>query len=232
MPLSNENLLVIVLAHGKVADVVKRHLPVWEAHGGPVVFFTPVDDPLPEWPGLIQYSRGKSKAYSADTNLRCKAAFSFAAMSRARFVLVCEYDSVVFNDVPEKYIPVATNPRSTAGIVAASKFNNTDPKFKGNFYLHFPQLYSMIGVQAMCGAMDGLPIDSEHGFTDRYIGLAAERAGLELLDLNPTGFVYTQNEIDTAKLPEALAAYAKGARWSHGIKTAEVFQALRKASFE
>lgn len=223
-----DDTLVIVLAHGRAADVVQRHLPIWRDHGNLVVFFTPVDDPLPDFPGLIQFSRGKSKAYSADTNLRCREALRFAAMcSKFSFTLLFEYDSLVFNAIPAEHSP------TVVGVdVVAPVFHNADPKFQGKAYLHFPQFYSAEAVNKVVDAMDAMVLDAEHGFTDRYIGLAVEKAGLHVRDLNPTGFVYTQNEIDTAKLPEALAAYAKGARWSHGIKTAEVFQALRKASFE
>jgi len=231
MQLSNENLIVIVLAHGKVADVVKRHLPVWQQWSAPVIFFTPTDDPLPESLGLEQYSRGKSKAYSADTNIRCRAALQYAAKTRAHYVLLCEYDSLVFGNIPHQHIPYPTD-RSSRNAVAAPMFHNADSKFRGKTYLHFPQLYSMTAVQAVVAEMESMPADAEHGFTDRYVGLAVERAHTQVIDLNPTGFVYTQNEIDKAKLPEALAAYAKGARWSHGIKSAEVFSALRKASFE
>ncbi len=231
MRLSNENLIVVVLAHGKVADVVKRHLPVWKQWSAPVIFFTPIDDPLPEDMGLEQYSRGKSKAYSADTNIRCRAALQFAAKTRAHYVLLCEYDSLVFGDIPHNCIPYPIDAQSR-NAVAAPMFHNGDPKFKGKTYLHFPQLYSMTGVQAVVAEMESIPADAEHGFTDRYVGLAVEQARTQVIDLNPTGFVYTQNEIDAKKLPEALEAYKKGARWSHGIKTAEVFSALRKASFE
>lgn len=219
------NTLVIVLAHGKVADVVARHLPMWQDMGREVFFFTPVDDPLPD-KSLKQYSVGKSKAYSEDTNLRCREALRFASMTLYDYVFLCEYDSLVF----KKPIPTVFQP--TKDGVAAPVFHNVDPSFSGKTYLHFPQLYTNSAVHATVAAMDALPLGAEKGFTDRYVGLAVEKAAIPVKDLNPTGFVYTQNEIDEKKLPEALEAYKKGARWSHGIKTESVFRALRKASFE
>ncbi len=225
MSLPKENTLAIVLAHGKVAETVARHLPQWQKFADQIIFFTPADDPLPStyW----QYSLGSSKAYSADTNRRCRAAFGFAALSHYEYVLVFEYDSLIFGDsIPERILP----PRDG---ISAPGFMNADPKFKGSMYLHFPQLYTHAAMQATFQAMRNLPDDAEHGFTDRFVGLAVEEAScVPVFDLNPTGFVCTHNEIDEKKLPDVLEKYKAGARWSHGVKTKEVFQALAKASFE
>lgn len=218
-----KDTIVIVLAHGKAADIVARHLPLWQKQAHEVVFFTPTDDVLPEryW----QYGVGKSKAYSADTNLRCLAALRFAFATQAKYTLLFEYDSVILGDIPNKYLP-------PAGGVSAPVFFDSSPgkKFLGKFFLHFPQMYTRTGLQKVVQAMDALPADSEGGFTDRYVGLAVERAGIPVLDMNPTGFVYTQNEIDEPKLPAATEAYRKGARWSHGIKTEKVLKALQEAA--
>ncbi len=219
-----QNTLGIVLAHGKANDVCLRHLPEWRKRCAEIFFFTPVDDPLPGTL-LRQYSVGKSKAYSADTNLRCREALRLAALTYYEYILLIEYDAVIFSEIPEKYLPPPDG-------VSAPVFHNVDPKFKGKFYTHFPQCFTRAGAQATVAAMDRLPLDSEQGFTDRYVGLAVEQAGIPVLDLNPTGFVCTHNEIDDKKLPDVLAQYKKGARWSHGIKTEKVFKALQKASFE
>lgn len=224
MTFTAEHTLALVLAHGKAADVVARHLPVWKKQAAQILFFTPVDDPLKDLPAG-QYSVGQSKAYSADTNLRCREALRLGALSHFEHVLLIEYDSLIFSDIPEKYLPPPDG-------VSAPVFHNADPKFKGKFYLHFPQLFTRAGAQATVAAMDALPLDAEHGFTDRYAGLAVEKAGIPVLDLNPTGFVCTHNEIDDKKLPDVLAKYKAGARWSHGVKTEKVFKALQKASFE
>ena len=222
LPPNKYETIAIVLAHGKAVDVCRRHLPVWQNLAAEVVFFSPVDDPLP--PGDRSYSIGKSKAYSADTNLRCREALRFASLTRFEYVLLCEYDSLVFGDIPAKYYPDWNG-------VTAPAFPNSDPKFIGKRYLHFPQLYSRDAAQAVVSAMDAMPLDSEHGFTDRYVGLAVERAScITLFNLIETPYVYTQNEIDDPKLPQALAAYKNGARWSHGIKTRKVFEALRAAA--
>lgn len=223
MTTAAQNTLALVLAHGKAADVVLRHAPVWRNHAREVVLFSPVDDPLPA--SRNHFSVGKSKAYSADTNQRCREALRFAAYTSFKYVLLFEYDSLIFGDIPVKYLP-------PAGGVSAPVFHEPKPgeKFQGRFYLHFPQLYTREAVRKVVEAMDALPLDAEHGFTDRYVGLAVERSGVPILDLNPTGFVCTHNEIDDPKLPDVLAKYRAGARWSHGVKTEKVFKALTEAS--
>jgi hypothetical protein len=223
-----ENTLGLVLAHGKAADVCRRHEQVWRKNCDKLIYFTPVDDPLirtgTELGLRTQYSVGKSKAYSADTNIRTREALRLASLTYYEYVLLIEYDSLIFGAIPEQYVPPADG-------VSAPVFHNNDPKFKGKFYLHFPQLFTRTAVQAVVAAMDALPDDAERGFTDRYVGLAVQNAGIPVLDLNPTGFVCTHNEIDEPKLPAVLAAYKKGARWSHGVKTEKIFKTLQKASF-
>lgn len=218
-----KDTLAVVLAHGKAADIVARHLPFWQEQAREVVFFTPTDDVLPGtyW----QYGIGKSKAYSADTNQRCRSALRFASFVQAKYTLLFEYDSIILGDIPNKYLP-------PAGGVSAPVFHDHTPgkKFLGDTYLHFPQMYTRTGLQKVVQAMDALPADAEGGFTDRYVGLAVARSGVPVLDLNLTGFVYTQNEIDEPKLPAAVEAYRKGARWSHGIKTEKVLKALQEAA--
>jgi hypothetical protein len=224
-----ENTLGIVLAHGKVADVCRRHEPVWRKNCNELFYFTPTDDPFApngDKLGLArQYSVGRSKAYSSDTNVRAREALRFASLTYYEYVLLIEYDSLIFGPIPEKYVP------PTDG-VSAPVFHNADPKFRGKFYTHFPQMFTRTAVQAVVAAMTALPDGAEHGFTDRYVGLAIENAKVPVLDLNPTGFVCTHNEIDEKKLPDVLAQYKKGARWSHGVKTEKIFKALQKASFE
>lgn len=218
-----QNTLGVVLAHGRAADACRRHDPVWRKLCAEMFFFSPVDDPLPFEARSLNV--GKSKPYSPDTNLRCREALRLASLTYYEYILLIEYDSLIFSDIPEKYLPPADG-------VSAPVFHNVDPKFKGKFYLHFPQCFTRSGAQATVAAMDAMPLDSELGFTDRYVGLAVEKAGIPVLDLNPTGFVCTHNEIDDAKLPDVLAKYKAGARWSHGVKTEKIFKALQKASFE
>lgn len=222
---ASRDTLAIVLAHGKIAEACRRHEPVWRRHCGDLFYFTPVDDPLPA--GFRQYSVGKSGSYVPDTSLRCREALRFATLTGYKYVLLIEWDSLIFADIPTKLLPFA-------GGVSAPLFTESEPgkKFKGKFYLHFPQLFTRSGAKAVVAAMDGMPLESEFGFTDRYVGYAVEQSGIPVLDLNPTGFACTHNEIDAAKLPEVLKQYAAGARWSHGIKSKETFQALAAASFE
>lgn len=215
--------LGIVLAHGGARPTVERHLPVWRDNAATIVAFTPLDDCV-GLPGLPEYSVGRSASYSPHTNQRTREALRFAAMTSFDFVLLIEYDSLIFGPIPEKFYPTGT------GVTAAQFIDKPGDKFKGSQYLHFPVLMTRKACSEIVDFMDVLPLHAEAGFTDRYVGYAAELAGVKVNDLNPTGFVYTRNLIEPKDLPEATAAIQKGARWHHGIKSKEVFDAMLAAT--
>lgn len=217
----------LVLAHGKVADVVARHALLWAQQARELFYFTPVDDPLPFT--RRQFSAGKSKAYSADTNIRIREALRFGSLQTCKYVLLIEYDSMIFGDIPVKHLPPA------GGVTAPVFHDPNNAKFKGQFFTHFPQLFTRTGAKAVVEAMDNLPEDAELGFSDRYVGYAIAQAGIPVHTLDPYtpgGLAFTKNVIDDSNLAETVAAYRAGARWTHGIKTFKVLQALQTAIFD
>lgn len=225
-----ERTMAVVLAHGKALPAVLRHLPVWRQNAELVVFFTPADDTL-DLPGCPQFSTGRSDAYSADTNGRCREALRFASYADIDYVLLIEYDSLVFGEIPLHLYP-------DAGEVTAPLFRVPPGErcpgrpivFDGSQFIHFPVLMSISACRRVVAAMDEMSTLAEGGLTDRYVGYAIERANVPVRDLWSTGIVYTKNIIGAAELPEALAAIAKGARWHHGIKSEDVFEKMSAAA--
>lgn len=222
--------MAIVLAHGKAQAAVDRHLPEWRKNAGTIVFFTPCNDRLDTC--YPQYSIGDSDAYSPSTNERTRAALRFASYADVRYVLLIEYDSLVFGEIPKWAYPEPyeiTCPRFKVEPGGWYK-GGEDGGFKGSQFLHFPILMSIQACRKIADAMDGLPLFAEGGLTDRYVGLAAELAGVKIKDLWESGIVYTHNRITSEMIPEAVQAIERGARWSHGIKDEDVYRRMSEAA--
>lgn len=227
-----DRTIAVVLAHGKAQAAVLRHLPVWQENAKLVVFFTPEDDPL-DLPGCTQFSMGKSDGYSAHTNNRCREALRFASWALMDYVLLIEYDSVVFGPIPEQFYP-------EPGEVTAPKFTVPPGErcpgrsiiFEGSQFLHFPILFSMSACERTVEEMDKMSSWAEGGLTDRYVGYAVERANLRVVDLWRSGIVYTKNIIGADMIDEAINAVRAGARWHHGIKDRDVFERMSAAARE
>jgi len=216
-----QNILGIVLAHGKAREAVARHETLWAPLCDQLVYFTPVDDRL-LLPGRLEFSIGKSQAYSADTNLRCRAAMKFASLTRYEYVALFEYDSFVIGPWPVS-LP-------DADVVKAVKCNDPyNTKFQGKSFLTFPQLYGHEAARAVASAMDNIPLDAEGGFTDRYIGYAVERTGCVTVKFDDPKLEFSKNHIVQEDLAVAEKRIRAGARWIHGVKDENVFAALLKA---
>ncbi len=216
--------LGIVLAHGKAINACRRHLPHWLAVCDRLVFFTPVDDRLSS-PDFVEYSVGKSAAYSPETNLRTREALRFAAFTTYRYVALFEYDSFLLGPVPSEAI--------ASDACAPLCYDPESKKFKGPFFAMFPMLFTRRALWDVVEVMDKLPLDAEGGFTDRYIGHALAQAKLNIHDLRASpenaALVYAKNTIDQKDWPDALKAYAGGAYWTHGVKDAATLDQLTRA---
>lgn len=213
----SRKIVGLVLGHGKARDQILKHIPVWKQTCDELLFFTPVDDRLNI--GYPEYSVGTSGRYDAQTNLRCREALRIGGMLDTDCVMLIEWDSFCWQ------IPGWPKPDE----VMAPQFwePQVGLKFKGSYYLHFPQLFSRSAAIATVAAMDKLPLDAEFGFTDRYVGYAVEQAAcVKVDDLIKKGRVYTLNHITAADVPAAVAAIKAGAIWHHGIKDDFVLQAL------
>jgi hypothetical protein len=215
-----KNILGIVLAHGKAVATCVRHLPVWLQSCDRVIFVTPCNDRLC-LEDIAQYSVGVSAGrYDASVSFRCREALRFASLTDYTHVALFEYDSLIFGEFPDM---------GPAGVMAPMIYP-FEPQFKGRGYPHFPQLYTRDAARRVVKAMDTIPLAAEQGFTDRYVGLAIQEAGLQISDVHRTGLAYTENHITRDKLEAAVVAYSKGARWSHGIKDQIVFETLETAA--
>lgn len=217
------NTLALVLCHGGAHDTVERHRHHWEDLSEQVIYSVPSDDPLKDFTGH-QFVWGVSSKYAATTNTRTRAALEYAMSMPGKWTHLWfyEYDAVCFEHPPKDCWPQSDQ-------LFASRFDNYDPEFKGSFYLHSPILLGRKALSALVAEMKKLPDDAERGFGDRYFGLAADRAGIPVIDALKKGFAMSKNHIHPEDLETFTLGYRCGARMSHGIKDEETLLALEAA---
>lgn len=221
-----ETTLCLVLAHTAVAATVERHRPLWNHAAQQIILVTPVDAVLPR-DGCYHLTRGWNSKYGVQNNLRVRDALRLASQLGFAHVILTEYDAVIWGPIPPAAIP-------PAGGLSAARF--TEPAewggitFKGTQYFHFPIIFDRAALAPIVAAMDALPADAEGGYADRYIGLAAERAGLPYKDLFAHGLAFSRDTIEGRKIELCRRAVAAGARFSHGIKSAEAFNRIMEVA--
>lgn len=221
-----EATLLIVLAHTAAGDCVKRHLPLWQRVASRIEFVVPADSALP-WREATERRIGSNSKYGEQNNLRVREALRYAESTGYAHVILTEYDAVIWGPITEKAFPPAgglsgarfTEPTEWAGI-----------HFQGSQYFHFPIIFDRAALSPLVEQMDRLPMDSEGGYADRYIGLAAELAGIPHNDLFSHGLAFSRDTIDGRRIELCRTAVHNGARFSHGIKTAEAFNRIKEVS--
>lgn len=216
-------VLGVVLAHGKARDTVIRHMPYWLKTCAKLLVVTPIGQPLnlnnPDVTEVQLVEDGGS--YSTSTNQRCFEALKAGYQFGTPFVMLFEYDSLCWGPIPSRAIP-------EHGSMAAIYWRNESrspiyPKtFKGNFYLHFPHLYTRLGLELVLGTIENsVPMDAEHGYTDRFLGLAVERSGIPVLNWTGQSLSYSFEDITShgARIDGCIHAVQNGVLFSHGIKS-------------
>lgn len=220
--LDRRRVLGVVLAHGAAEATVRRHLPYWLKVCQQVEIWVPVGEAFPmHTPGAsVVEAVPNGGAYSGATSQRCFEALAGACESNFEFTALFEYDSLTWGPIPDKAIP---EHGEVAGIRWPNELKSPVPgkTFAGAFYLHFPQLYSRLGLELTVGAMrEAMQFTDEHGYTDRYVGRAVELAGLPVKDWRAMGLAYSWENISRHehRVAECVEAVRRGALFSHGIK--------------
>lgn len=223
MSLDKSQVLGVVLAHGDAAPSVRRHLPLWQKVCGEILVVVPEDQCFDLGDGVpVVETVPNGGKYSTETNRRAANALRIAqgAAKEIPLVMLLEWDSLVWGPIPLHAVP-------EWGSMAATKFP-AEPRspihprtFAGSFYLHFPHLYTRLALDLVLGTIDqNIPLDAEHGYTDRFLGLAVEKAGVPVLDWRAKGLSFSWENISAH--PERVAAcrqaVQRGALFSHGIK--------------
>lgn len=214
-------ILGVVMAHAAAEATVRRHLPYWLRVCDLVEVWVPEGHgfKLPEGAIVIEAVENGG-AYSAATSERTTIAMGAAMDHDHEFVMLLEYDAIVWGPIPARVLP-------EHGAVAACRWPNEPHSpvpgktFKGAFYLHFPQLYSRLALELTVGTIrQSMTFTDEHGYTDRFLGRAVELAGVPVRDWRAEGLAYSYENISAhpGRVAECVEAVRRGVLFSHGIK--------------
>lgn len=209
----------IVLAHGGVADTVRRHLPDWLAHFDDLVFVTPENDMLSFsmiGRDFMVHGRGLSCHNGHDACERMRFACGLAA--GAERAVVFEYDTLFFRE-----IPLCPESVAMGSCLFTHDFKGFNKDFKSGWWLHSPWLADPSGWLGLSKIGVGL----EPTYPDRWHAAACDAAGLKPHALSKG---YSQNSIiEAAHVAEAVSAVLNGAAAIHGVKCQEVLNKIKAA---
>lgn len=218
--------LVTIMAHGdrEAQKAFDRHLDFWRAHGLPLLVMCPEDSQVRT--GLQILLIGKRGHHGVNGNMRFRALLETLVKLDYDRHIIFEYDSLCL--VPD--IP-AGNKDGVYGMVfnddrAVRSLPGSRKEFEGRTFIHPPIVLNRFTMLQVLDSMSGIPDDVEHGFWDRWLGLACERRNIPVHCFRSHGLGYSQNTIGKAELPEACESAAHGAVLFHGVKSKEALQAI------
>lgn len=221
----------IILAHGGAAETVASHTPNWEAAFDGLIFISPSDDPLP---GSLPIGLSCRNGVGSIERL----IFAMAMASRFPVCAIIEYDVLMF-PVTGMFAQSAKNvTRGDEGtsfemefrrgpdwqltlgkrmknlLFCSEVFPNQDPPhiFAGQTYGHAP----WIATGQTWWKLLTTGSDLQHGFPDRWLANAAQRANVSLRGME--GAYSRDRDFDVGA---ARIARLRGAPCIHGVKTKE-----------
>lgn len=192
-------------------DTVWRHYPFYEKCGADRIIGITTLGGKCRWPTLDQYEIGKD-SYVDGPHLceRLLDTIDWCLSLRATEIIVAEYDTLFFREMPKPF---------PSGLVMNRTGGGGDG-FKGAQYYHGPWCMNAETAREVVTVGRDMIMEGEieRGWPDRFIGWLAEFHKIPVVD----GFFqnYTQNALDRPQfLEEARAAILSGAHAVHGCKT-------------
>lgn len=218
-------ILTVVMTHSEAADTTARHRFFWEKTSDRLVYTYPKNGgPIPA--GVEQVEIGEMEHHGPVSRDRIIQILTWAAVQKDwDFFTLHEYDSIALS-IPKRALPA---PGWMAGTVYA---NNKPEVFSGPFYIHYPHIYTrhallkILAQMLLSRAVVDLPEDTN--WSDRYIGWAAWRAGVQVLNHKSAGLSYSKNTILPEHSEALKRAVTRGVVLFHGIKTQEILDVCTK----
>lgn len=212
------NPLVVTMAHRGTEQHCRTHLPFWQAQGE-VVFFSPADLKVRLKEHQV-WSHGHYGHHSPQANQRFLAMLKLCAETKASQFVIHEYDSICFS-------PIVGIPDDHIAGIAYTDCTPNRP-FAGSHFIHPPLFLSRPVLLRVIEILSGIR-EQERFMWDRWLGLCCECGGIPIYDLRARGLGYSRNTIELRDLPAAIEATKNGTACFHGIKSQQVFDALRQA---
>lgn len=207
--------IIVVFGYGKVQPVFDRHLPLWEAHGFPILVCSPVDDPLQSGHEPLNY--GLSEHHGRQTTLRCYTSLEEAVKRGYAAIVLMEYDAFCLRK--EFIIRPGLH-----GIIS----HTLEPRrFIAPRYVLPPWTLDGYSARKMLKIYKRYPEVVEEGYMDRLLAAWAFLAGVPILPLlwdSPPVATLTPSDRDQVRL---LAS--RGVCYWHGVKDAATFDLITNA---
>lgn len=202
----------IVIAHGGAQATVDRHLPHWMTTFSDVTFICPKDDKL-SFNSSIHSTTGIGESCRNGAGAIERMRYAARLAKSELMSCVMEYDTVFkFGRMPDfGWTPLK--------LVCSSIFDNYDPAFAATIYGHSPWIASGTSWRSIVSYGD----DDQGGWPDRWLALAAKKAGIRLLGMD-AGYSYDAewtNEIIEEATQRPRVVF-------HGVKTEIAFNAVMK----
>lgn len=216
----SERAVNVVLAHAGTEETCRRHLPYWRRTADRTVFVVPEDQKFDMASELVVRRVKNGGSYSPETSERALDALRIGLETGAPYVWLYEYDSLCWGPMSRDLLP----PDGSMGscLWPNERVSPVPGKtFRAPFYLHFPQLWTASAIRIALSRK--WPLEAEHGYTDRFLGMVCHGAGIHVTDWNRMGKAYSQENITSYpnRVERCREAVRKGALFTHGIKHAE-----------
>lgn len=224
---SNSTDFIVVMCHSSddCKSAIIRHLPYWQQHGAPILFYSPADKPL-FIPAHQNLAWGKAAHHGPASIERFRYLLDHMIhrAAGAKRLIIHEYDSLcISKEFPQ------TDPDK---VYANAFFNrDNDPRFSEKMYCHPPLVIPITLLPKIVEAGNALGNESGGGFWDRAFGKWCDTAGVEIVSFTEhTRQGYSQNTVEPAHYGSLLTNVTAGVRVFHGVKNEIVLGMIRDNS--
>lgn len=197
-------LTVAVIAHGKAQATFDRHLPLWEAHGAPVMVFCPNNDPIKT--RHVRHSCGEAAHHGIEANRRLRYIIRTLAAVDSEFFLIYEYDSFCLDPQP-------TLQKGWSGVLAPTECLASWIAYR---YSTPPWMVDKESLELMAEQAVRYPAIVEKGYADRWFAAMAQTMGVPILGYEPGGF--SNDTILPSQIPDMEKFITAGTTMFHGVK--------------
>lgn len=209
--------LVAIYTHKDAEAVTKRHLQFWKDLGHTLLMVSPANASL-LIPGIQGLTVGKSQHHGEESIKNFRIILEqLNGQGYDRYAFF-EYDSIPLGPLPE-----------VTGAMGGIVFNDDGSAFSGSIYVHPPLIFTARGLETLVNEMKQMPLAAEHGFWDRFLGLAIQRTGIVCQDFHQKGIGYSTNTIHPEQHKELFKAVVDGCQLIHGVKDKETLDVIVRA---
>ena len=204
-----------VFSYAGGTDIVKRHLPLWQAHSDFVILVYP-ENSASIVEGVEMVAFGKSTKNGTECLKRQLAGMQYSLRHKADYYVFLEYDAFLLQRPP---------PRTG---IQANVFYTQEIEYHAPRFYHFPWIFDATSLHHFVATATFEPF--ENGFVDRWVAAQTIRMNIPWFDLTAAHEGYSRN---TIRLPEeirdAVHLARKGAYGFHGIKAPEILKQILRA---